>query len=104
MTFEVSHLTINSLELFVYIKQTILAKDCTLGFYEQYIKPIVMQRWHTMNNSIHKTNFSLIPRWYAPKARRLLPGDGEEKEGLMNVFYKMFLDGCLQYCIKNGLP
>jgi hypothetical protein len=57
------------------IKQIILAKDPTLGSYEQHIRPIVTRRWNTMNTLLHMAAFALNPKWYAPRAGRQLPCD-----------------------------
>ncbi|XP_059068491.1 uncharacterized protein LOC131858996 [Cryptomeria japonica] len=75
------------------IKQTILAKDPTLGFYEQHIRPIVTQRWNIMNTPLHMAADALNPKWYAPKDGRLPPCDNDEVlDGFTRAIDKIYTE------------
>ncbi|XP_059064530.1 uncharacterized protein LOC131856678 [Cryptomeria japonica] len=75
------------------IKQTILAKDPTLGFYEQHIRPIVTRRWNIMNTPLHMAAYALNPKWYAPKDGRLPPCDDDEVlDGFTRTIDKIYTE------------
>ncbi|XP_057840716.2 uncharacterized protein LOC131050532 [Cryptomeria japonica] len=75
------------------IKQTILAKDPTLGFYEQHIRPLVTRRWNIMNTPLHMAAYALNPKWYAPKDGRLPPCDDDEVlDGFTRAIDKIYIE------------
>ena len=73
------------------MKRIVAAKDTTLRFYEEQIKPIVMQRWNMMNTPLHMIAFALNLKWYAQLGGRGLPCDVlEVLDGFTRAIDKMY--------------
>lgn len=73
------------------MKRIVAAKDPTLGFYEEHIRPIVTRRWNIMNTPLHMTAFALNPKWYAQLGGRGLPCDDPEVlDGFTKAIDKMY--------------
>ena len=73
------------------IKRIVAAKDPTLGFYEEHIRPIVTRRWNIMNTQLHMAAFVLNPKWYAQLGGRGLPCDDPEVlAGFTRAIDKMY--------------
>ena len=73
------------------MKRIVAAKDPTLGFYEEHIRPIVTRRWNILNTPLHMAAFALNPKWYAQLGGRGLPCDDPEVlDGFTRAIDKMY--------------
>lgn len=69
----------------------VAAKDTTLVFYYEHIRPFVTQRWNIKNTLLHMAAFAVNPKWCAELDGRVPSCDDlEVLDGFSKVIDKMF--------------